>query len=263
MTLPIDSLFSMKETPAEWPVFAGDSATFRTAVPSDVAGTVPTLVVGNVEWVVGLSLLLFAILAVIVYHGRDYIASKLKDFFSSERQFNGVNAPQPVGEVRNTFLLLSVTAVSLAFIWLDNVAMLPDVRHRHIPLPLLLCAIYAACMAIFYFKALLYRMVNGVFFSREQGEQWMSAYFLLTSLLAFAVFPISQVEIFVPRYSQKVAFCLLFLLIIYEILLFFKCYANFKTKKYGYLLIFLYFCSVELVPLLICWHFLQLNHIVG
>ncbi|MBQ1666150.1 MAG: DUF4271 domain-containing protein, partial [Bacteroidaceae bacterium] len=34
------------------------------------------------------------------------------------------------------------------------------------------------------------------------------------------------------------------------------------AKKYGQLLIFLYFCAVEIVPLLAIWHFFAQNHTI-
>ena len=41
--------------------------------------------------------------------------------------------------------------------------------------------------------------------------------------------------------------------LLYEILMFYKLFANFKKKKGGYLLFFLYFCSVEMLPALVVW----------
>ena len=64
-------------------------------------------------------------------------------------------------------------------------------------------------------------------------------------------------SVFIPLQYTFMIICLVIVLILYELMLFFKLNINFRTKKYGYMLIFLYFCSVELMPVLVLGHFFQ------
>ncbi|MBQ5460783.1 MAG: DUF4271 domain-containing protein, partial [Bacteroidaceae bacterium] len=95
-----------------------------------------------------------------------------------------------------------------------------------------------------------------------KNQKWMSSYFFLTSMTSFVVFLVAALYMFVNISYLEVAICLLVLLFLYELLLFYKLNVNFQAKKYGQLLIFLYFCAVEIVPLLAIWHFFAQNHTI-
>ena len=105
-----------------------------------------------------------------------------------------------------------------------------------------------------YAKSCLYSIVNFTFFDREPSRKWISGYLLMTSLTAFLFYPIALMDVFSHLSHEIVIWSAILVVVLYELLLFYKLIANFKVKKYGYMLIFLYFCSVELLPTLVFGH---------
>ena len=201
-------------------------------------------------------LLLFGLMAITLYNSRSFILFQLRGFFSTERKFSLQGVRYKGTWVYGVFVLTSIVALSLSlscFHYLHG-------RYQFSPvlgIPYwLLCIGYALFMLFMYVKAWLYMLVNWVFADRESAYSWLSGYFLLTSLLALFVFPISLLHLFAVVSGTVVLSCYLFVMVLYELLLIFKLFVNFRAKKYGSMLIFLYFCSVELVPALILWHLL-------
>ena len=82
----------------------------------------------------------------------------------------------------------------------------------------------------------------------------MIGYLLMTALTAFLLYPLALLDIFAHVSRETVIGGAILVVFLYELLLFYKLTANFKVKKYGYMLIFLYFCSVELLPTLVFGH---------
>ena len=64
-------------------------------------------------------------------------------------------------------------------------------------------------------------------------------------------------SVFLHLEIKTVTLCVVFIYVLYELLHFYKLFVNFKFKKHGALLIFLYFCSVELLPIMLIGHVLD------
>lgn len=229
---------------------------------NDVAGVVRATSAIDYDWSILVILVVLLVLALIFNREFQVLMQRIKGFFSTERTFSiqGGNTTQ-IGEVRNTLLLTSVSSLSLAMMVLGQ---LPGHSVLNATLGFIdpkwhLLVLAGLIMLVLYLKGLVYGVVNWVFFEREERRSWLSSYFLLTSLMAFIICPIALVDAFVNSSVQMLAICLLIPYILYEILLFFKLLTNFKTKNSGYLLIFLYFCTVEIVPALVAWHIFSLS----
>lgn len=105
-------------------------------------------------------------------------------------------------------------------------------------------------------KLLLYAIINRIFFSKEQREEWIITY--LVTLLYEAIFllPLVASEIFLdlPLWGQK--WWLLSILCGTEILRFMKLKVTFFRGALGYVHIFLYFCTLNLATTLVGWRLL-------
>ena len=77
---------------------------------------------------------------------------------------------------------------------------------------------------------------------------------LLTTLTAFLFYPLALLDVFAHIRHEIVIGGAILVGVLYEFMLFYKLIANFRVKKYGYMLIFLYFCTVELLPTLVFGH---------
>ena len=225
----------------------------------DVAGVLRADAQASNTWSVLVMLLMLGILLLLLMKNYDFLKYKFKDFMTNERRFSNAAMMPDASELPLTLLLIIVSCGCFGFIFHDMFAGIPLLnRWLHEPYQLY-GMIFALVLLFVLAKAFLYRVVNWVFFPRAKNQKWMASYFFLTAMTSFVVFVIAALYVFVNISYVEVAICLLVLLILYEFLLFYKLNANFQAKKYGQVLIFLYFCAVEIVPLLAIWHFFEQN----
>ncbi len=223
----------------------------------DVAGETVVRDTGSYDWVVVLVLSMFIVLALIFHKDYRIISQRLSHFFKRERVFLGGQSDKHVGEIRNTLLLTGVSSICIGLMLVDMLSKTPDVVRLKFTHQSLVLIIAASCMVFIALRAFIYNIVNWTFFDSESVRKWMSAFMFINSLQAFIIFPIMLLSVFIPLQYNFMIICLVIVLILYELMLFFKLNINFRTKKYGYMLIFLYFCSVELMPVLVLGHFFQ------
>ncbi len=228
---------------------------------ADAAGQPRAETFGDSAAVAPLALLMLAVLAVTVHRSHRYILFRARDFFARERRFSDARTGKGAGERRGTLLLTGVLCLSLGLMAGNRLALhggaaaldaLP-IDARLVPL-----ALGAALMALVLAKGAAYAAVNWVFFDRESRGRWLSAYFFLTSACSFAAFPLAMIDIYRSELQCAVAICSLGAFILYKILLFYKLNANFRLKRYSVLLLFLYFCTAEILPSLVMWRLLGL-----
>lgn len=202
----------------------------------------------NDDYIVGGLLFMLFIMATILHRSRSSLLHSIKDFFTSKRTYSDEKSNESTREPYNIFMLISISVLSLTLVCFNSLA-ISDEFDKDLGIPYwLFAAGYAACMAFIYLKAWVYALVNWTFFDHESSTKWMHGYLLVTSLSAFVILPLSLVAVFFESSMEIVTLCFTIVYILYELLLFFKLFVNFESKKYGYLLIILYFCSVELMP---------------
>lgn len=206
-------------------------------------------------------LVLFMAMSLVLYRSRHMLMVHLREFFSSRRQYRQVGTGNVSSEPYNVFVLTSVAALTFTLVFFNYASQ----RYGFSPVlgvPYwLFAAGYVAVLLFIYAKVVIYAVVNWVFYTPEQSRQWLRGYLLATSMLAYFCYPFSLLSLFSDFNQQIVIWCFVFVSFLYESVLLFKLFVNFRGKNYGIMLIFLYFCSVELIPTLIIWHFVA--HVSG
>ncbi len=226
-----------------------------TSTPDrDIACSTRAYSLNNDSCITTCILVMFAFISVIIYNNGTFLTYRIKDFFTNKRKYIDGNTKANSSEVRNTLILSSVSCMSACLILFNDMNVIrTDYTDGQAVYPLLATG-FLICMAFIFTKALLYVFTNWIFFTQEQGRKWISSYFLLTSLSAFVLFPLALIEIYSIYELSQIKLCLPVVFILYEVLLFYKLCANFRIKKHGFPLIFLYFCSVEIMPSFVLWH---------
>lgn len=224
--------------------------------PQGVQGLCRTERVGDNDVVVGLFLLMFCIVAYVIGNSKYFFAYRLREFFSRRRAYTGGDAEVLRSEVRNTVLLTTVSCLSLAVMFCNRLMINgADGGAGAGNLLQTLGVSFAVTALLLVVKTVIYVMVNGVFFRRDANAKWLSSFFLLCSVASLFLYPLSLVEVYSGADKSVVTYCLLGGLVLCEICLFYRLYVNFCAKKEGFLLIFLYFCNVEVLPLLLIGRF--------
>ena len=120
--------------------------------------------------------------------------------------------------------------------------------------PYLLIAIFLA-MIIAYFigKALLYALVNGIFFGGKKSKQWIKSMLFITSFEGVLLFPAVLMFMFLGMTTRDVVIYFIIALFLVKMLTFYKCYVTFFRRNEFKLQIILYLCTLEIVPLLAFW----------
>lgn len=212
---------------------------------------------GSDDYVVMGIVVMFFVMAVLFHRYRIQLFYRLKDFFATKRTFVDMAVGDLGSEAWYMFLLTSVGAIS-ASILMVNWWISEDGVSDWAGMPYwLFGAGYVVYMVLVYVKAWIYMLVNWTFFDREQRKRWMTGYLLMTALVPLLFYPIALMDLFAHVSYEIVTIGVILVVVLYEILLFYKTLVNFKMKKYGYMLNFLYFCTVELMPALVVGHLIR------
>jgi len=149
--------------------------------------------------------------------------------------------------------LLSLAAAIVTFVYTQH-----DVGYypfRETPY-ILFSAFLALWLAYFLMKRLLTNFVNWIFFKPEKIFTWQRAYTLLLSAEAMLFFLLALVAVYLPIPPEMLSIMTVALIVFVKLLLLFKTFQIFFPKMYGTLHLFVYFCTLELMPLLVMQHIL-------
>ena len=204
-----------------------------------------------------LLLVCLGIIASIFHNSRPFIVDTWKQFFKKERKYS------VKGVITKNFWVDSMWQIFIASFTLS--LSLFDYLAQHTSfssvtgIPYWVVIVLILLLVLFFIaKLYLYMLVNWVFFpSYDMRSSWTSSYVYLTALSVYPCYAIILFQLFSNIPPIIVVICYILLTILYEIALIFKLFINFKVKKSAACLIFLYLCSVEIVPTIFLWRFLQ------
>ena len=182
---------------------------------------------------------------------RNYFLRQIKDFFYPVRSVK--NFSETAGELRAQLFFLLQTCMLLAMIgffytqeYIANTYIVSD--------EYLLVAIYfGVIVAYFAIKAGAYAAVNTVFFDSKRNEQWQHTTLFLNGVEGILLFPAVMTIAYFDISSTFIYYYLVGVLVFVKLLTFYKCFVIFFKQNELYLQIILYFCTLEITPLLALW----------
>ena len=98
--------------------------------------------------------------------------------------------------------------------------------------------------------------VNWIFFRREKIFTWQRSYTFLVSVESVIFLIFALVVVYLPIPINIIRIIALVIVVFFEIMLLFKTNQIFFPKMYGTLHLIVYFCTLELMPLLVLVQFL-------
>lgn len=230
--------------------FASDSL-LHPEVTSPAMGVpgdpIPYTVAGD-SWVSAVLILCFLLASMAISRSRRFIAQQVKRFFpSGQSEKTAVNETSE--EFRHQLFFVAVTCLMVGIGYFLHMQgnqpgsyVLPEYAVMGI------CV--AVAMAYFLLKFSLYAMVNAVFFDRRDGEQWFKTYLFLVGLEGMLLFPVILLVAYFSLPVQEATYAVGAILLAIKILSIYKCKTIFFRKNGVFLQIFLYFCALEVIPLL-------------
>ena len=195
-------------------------------------------------------LLCFFLAVWVVARSFRFLQQEIKDFFYI-REYRSLFSDDV--ELRGKLFLVcqACFVVGLLFFAYTQEAM-PDVFNR-IPPYVMLLANAAVGLAYFVVKQVLYAVVNWIFFTKEQSAKWTEAYLLCLLAVGTALFPVVLLVVYFDLSLHATFIISMVVISIVKLLLFYKCHGIFFRYGWGWLHLFLYFCTLELLPMLVLW----------
>jgi hypothetical protein len=190
----------------------------------------------------------FMILTISVAQSKRFIIRQLKYFFFIPR--NDSNITETSQELHFQSFLAGLSCL------LSGIIVFQYTNHYItdtflIGNELILIALLSAVFLTYIVgKAILYLMVNSVFFDPTKNRQWQKVLLFINAMVGILLFPAVLLTIYFDLSLDKAAYYFVSILFSAEILTFYKGWSIFFRQNRGFLKISLYFCTLEITPLL-------------
>ena len=193
------------------------------------------------------------IMAVLAFtNARGFIVRQAKNFFYAQREgFTEVS--ETANELRFQAFLVVLTCLLVSLLYyfytvtyVGDTFVLQSDYH--------LIAIYLGIAVGYYvLKMLLYTTVNLVFFDGKRNVQWLKSFLFITSVEGVLIFPAVMLLAYFDVSVEMVLKYLVIVLVVVKLLTIYKCFLIFFRQNVVKLQIILYFCTLEMIPLLALW----------
>ena len=221
------------------------------SITADVAGDPVPYVIHNDSIITSLLILCFLFITFVMSRISGFLLHQAKYFFYISK---GEHTLIETGnEIRFQLFFMPVTCLllSLAF-YFYAIRFISDTFILNSEY--LILAIFTAMFAGYFgLKALLYTIVNNVFFDNKKNLQFLSAFLFILSMEGVLLFPLVLLMTYFQFSVQNSIYYFLFTLCFTKILTFYKSNIIFFNQKELFLQNILYFCALEMIPLSVLW----------
>lgn len=221
-----------------------------TGVRYGVPGDPVPYSVRNDDIITGLLLACFVLTLFSLGRLRFFIFRQVKNFFRIPHSESTSDLTETTSEFRFQFFQAFLTCLLwalLCFIYVhERVAdtFILDTQYH-------LILIFLGCfVAYFLLKGALYSIVNWTFFDKKKNEQWMKSQLFLTAMTGLLLFPFVMLLSYFNFSLQSAIVSVGVVLIFVKILTLYKSIVIFFRQKAAFMQFFLYFCTLEIIPLL-------------
>ena len=235
--------------------FFSKDTLFHPEIPGGrfgVAGAPVPYNIHNDSIVTSILLGFFILMVIALANTHEFVIRQLKKTFYLPN--DGMMEVIETGtEIRVQLFLVLLTSASLSLLYYFYVIHFVGdsfiLKSQY-----LLIAIYLVMMVCYFVvKGLLYTFVNNVFFGSKKSRQWMKTKLFMSSMGVVVFLPLMLLQVYFEMTEENVVIIFVIVLIIVKILTFFKCYVAFFRRNVVKLQIILYFCALEMMPLLAFW----------
>ncbi len=222
--------------------------TERTDGQFGVAGDpVPYTVRGD-DLLSSLLLICFIFFVISISKSQRFIVRQFKDFFYISR--NDTNISETSVEFRFQFIFVILMCLMLAVgtyqytIFFVTSSFVLSSNFQLVALFFLVFIVY------FTIKSALYSFVNTIFFGPSLSNQWQKTLLFVSAVEGVLLFPMTMVLVYFDLSPRIALYYFIFIFVLLKFLTIYKCWTIFFSQKGGFLQTILYFCTLEIVPLL-------------
>lgn len=190
------------------------------------------------------------ILAFIAFSkSRRFILRQAKEFFRTPRS-GTTEITETTNEFRFQFFLIAQTCLLLSLVTFfyaqeyNGDTFLVSSQYQ------LIAIFFGVFAGYFIIKLLLYAVVDWVFFSKRENERWIKSFLFMASVEGLAMFPMVISQAYFGLSVRTTVIYTISVAVLARLLSLYKCFSIFFRQRGFFLQIFLYFCALEIIPLL-------------
>ena len=199
--------------------------------------------------VITLLLLGCFILALLAFaKSRRFILRQAKDFFRPPISENMTAITETSSEFRFQFFLVLQSCLLFALVYFFYIQI--RVTDTFVIDQYQVIGVYALIILGYVFvKAAAFWLTGWVFFDRRRNEFWMKSFLFLLAMEGVCIFPAVMLQAYFEMPVHTTLICTTVVLIVFKLLALYKSYLIFFRHSGNSLQIFLYFCTLEAIPM--------------
>lgn len=184
-----------------------------------------------------LILFIFMIFVVTLSRNRKYMQKQARELFNPPREYHNLFNDEPLGKEKSITILTGLTLLVMPLLFFSI--------HQSSLL------VYTGIILFYYLsKKLLYHFVNWIFFDKIRNNKWNEAYSYIFSIEGILLFPFLLLSVYFDLSALQIFLFTVSVVILSKIVLIYESYIIFFPKIYGILHLIVYFCALEIAPLL-------------
>ena len=216
-----------------------------------IAGDPVPETLSNDSLISGLLILCFLVMMFAFSRISAFIGRQVKDLFYVQK---GEHSMTETGsEIKIQIVFSVITCLTCSILYYLYVLATVDTTFIFSTEHMLLGIIFLVMVGYFLLKFLFYTIVNNIMFNGHKNKKFLTSLIFLISMEGVLLFPVLLLRAYFQFPLQSAAIYTLIVVFFIKILTIYKTYVIFFAQKAFYLQIFLYFCALEMVPLLSLW----------
>ena len=205
----------------------------------------------NDSFVTGILIVCFLLITFTLSRISEFLIKQTKQFFSTQKTEQTLT--ETGSEIKFQFLFLFITCLLYALLYFFYTTHFKAFTFIFSSEYVLLGIYGLTILGYMLIRMFIYTIVNNIFFDNKKNLQFMGSLLLITSLEGVALFPLVLLLAYFQFSLQNAIYYTATIVILAKILTFYKSYTIFFKQKDGFLQIILYFCALEMIPLMMLW----------
>ena len=224
--------------------------------PEVIGGELTPYLLSDDEWITGILIGCFVITACVLSQGKILLLQSLRKLFSTHEIGHLFHKQPAIDSYFLTLLTLQTCLlVSILLLKFQSDGFVISTTER---LTTSASSILLACyslMTVLYCiaKRYIYRFINWIFFDKAKNNLWTDAYFFILSIFGMLLLPVTLLAVYGNLPFHLSIIIPVFLFFLMNLIFIYKCFSIFFSQLHGSFYLFLYFCTLEILPLLVVW----------
>ena len=224
--------------------------------PGVIGGELTPYLLSDDEWITGILIGCFVITACVLSQGKILLLQSLRKLFLTHEIGHLFNKQPAIDSYFLTLLTLQTCLlVSILLLKFQSDGFVISTTER---LTTSASSILLACyslMTVLYCiaKRYIYRFINWIFFDKAKNNLWTDAYFFILSIFGMLLLPVTLLAVYGNLPFHLSIIIPVFLFFLMNLIFIYKCFSIFFSQLHGSFYLFLYFCTLEILPLLVVW----------